>query len=345
MEQTESNIPVNSSPSLFSFKNLIPLSIFAAVLVILTSVGTYIILKSKTEKTPIPQTLSISPTNSMISPTITPDDMKNWKTYTNKDYGFLFKYPVDPTSPSKITIREVDNKSAGQFDVYVDGWSEKVNLDIQYLEPNYSRYYLGSKVITSEKIGTSNTITWDHLFNPGYCDAGQCGKPFIVYQTIKDNYRFAFVFNETENVTKEKIEMVSTFKFSDTKQATSTENVLDLIRQWTTPMVWSDKKSDTATYRLENNNDISLKGVSIVSIVKDKSENKIGPLTSSEYTNLKSEGWTQDENNSAGGVEGLNFAYKKDISGKRSVLIISQRAGENGQGMKFTAFMSDEFTP
>src|SRR3989344_8106929 len=116
MEQTESTQPTNSTPSLFSPKNLIPLSIFAAVLVVLTSVGTYMVLKSKTQKAPIPQTLS-------ISPTIATDDMKNWKTYTNSKFGYSFQYPPTlsvsncpsydcgeiiyyPLAPGKVEINE-----------------------------------------------------------------------------------------------------------------------------------------------------------------------------------------------------------------------------------------------
>lgn len=274
-----------------------------------------------------------------IQPTIVEDEMKDWQTYTFKDNQVSFRYPRSLNLlyfPTDTTGKiETDRMASTENAVLKNGEKKVLGINPNQIgmsfpsEQKYTEEFLsvnGNKVLIA-------------------------GVPIKKFKSIDGSYFSLIKYLDkiilSSCFSEEKLcdQILSTFKFSDTQQTTSSENILDVLKQWTVPMVWSDKKSDTATYRLENNNDINLKGVSIVSTVKDKAENKIGSLTSSEDTNLKSEGWIQDENNSAGGVEGLNFAYKKDISGKRSVFIISQRAGENGQGMKFTAFMSDEFTP
>lgn len=140
------------------------------------------------------------------------DKTAGWETYTNERFKFSFKYPVSAGFPDSSTVKEQDNEQAGQFQVFVRTSGLDIVLDIQYLKPGYSKNYLGSKFQESLMI---NTINWDVLTNQGYCDAGVCSHPFLVYQTIKDNYRYAFIFNNTTERTSLQHVILSTFKFLD----------------------------------------------------------------------------------------------------------------------------------
>lgn len=62
--------------------------ILAGVLVIAVILGGVYYLG--TQKTATPQTTSTSPTS---QPTTIPDETANWKTYTSKEFGYLFKFP------------------------------------------------------------------------------------------------------------------------------------------------------------------------------------------------------------------------------------------------------------
>ncbi len=140
------------------------------------------------------------------------DPTAGWKIYTNSQHGFSFKYPVSASFPNATVVKEQDNKQAGQFQVFIQSSGLDFVLDIQYLRPGYSKNYLGSKF---QELQTINTTNWDILINQGYCDAGSCGQPFLIYQTIKENYRYALVFNNTTTKTPLQNQILSTFKFLD----------------------------------------------------------------------------------------------------------------------------------
>ena len=74
--------------------------ILIVVIVAIVAVGGYFIFSKKSgpiTQQPTPtHTETTVPTKTPVSPTPTPkDETANWKTYTNAQYGFEFKYPVD----------------------------------------------------------------------------------------------------------------------------------------------------------------------------------------------------------------------------------------------------------
>lgn len=151
-------------------------------------------------------------------PTPTVNPTADWKTYTNSSYGFLFKYPASAMSPNSAFVKEQDNKQAGQFIVDATTPGLDFILEVQLLGPNDSKGYLGS--VSEETIKTTS-LSWDLLKNQGYCDAGTCSEPFLVYLHIKNNYRYAFIFNNTTTKTQLQTSILSTFQFIDQKQSNS----------------------------------------------------------------------------------------------------------------------------
>lgn len=145
------------------------------------------------------------------TPTTTSDPTAGWKTYTNSQFNISFKYPNDQD------INEIDNvQNAGQFVVNMkSGGITKVNLDIQILQPNHSKYYLSSG--PPDKNMIIGQMTWDILIHggQGYCDAGGCTGAFVTWQIIKDQTRFAFSFNGTDQITQEQQNLISTFQFTN----------------------------------------------------------------------------------------------------------------------------------
>jgi len=141
------------------------------------------------------------------SPVVEVDETAEWEIYTNDKYNFQFKYPSD------ADIEEKNNSPAGQFIVSVESNTLNVNLDIAEIDPKGSKYYLSAGPPDETEI--MNQLNWDILFNKGYCDAGQCSDPFVVWQTIKDNNRFAFIFTNEVGKTDQQVQFISTFKFVD----------------------------------------------------------------------------------------------------------------------------------
>ncbi len=74
-------------------------------------IGGYILGTQKNQPVSQKQQVSISPTISSPSPT--PDPTANWKTYTNNDLGYSFKYPSTMTMPS-----DTDNPIPQAFILY-----------------------------------------------------------------------------------------------------------------------------------------------------------------------------------------------------------------------------------
>ncbi len=177
--------------------------------------------KSSITSPPIPTPKMISP-----SPLLTPDlytessrsvytepsrsATANWKTYINDTFKISFKYPISASFPSASSLKEQNNKESSQYQIFIQTPGLNFVLDIQILTPQLSKYYLGSKY---QETQTINSINWDILVNQGYCDAGSCDQPFLVYQAIKDNYRYAFIFNNTTIKTELQNQILSTFKF------------------------------------------------------------------------------------------------------------------------------------
>lgn len=150
------------------------------------------------------------PDNTSSTPTPS-DETTNWKTYTNIKYNFSFKYPTSASMSETTSIREQNNQEAGQFQIFVQTSGLNFVVDIQNLSPSTNRYYLGSKF---QETKTINSIPWDTVTNSGYCDAGSCSQPLIAYQTIKNNQRFVFIFNNTTTKTQLQQDIFSTFKFT-----------------------------------------------------------------------------------------------------------------------------------
>lgn len=86
------------------------LSLVLLVVLIITAIGGIVYLNKSPQK-PTPS----SPVDTSQSPQPTPDETANWKTYTNKKYGFSIKYP-----PSLMFISNGDfnvdfyDKNSGQ---------------------------------------------------------------------------------------------------------------------------------------------------------------------------------------------------------------------------------------
>lgn len=73
------------------------------------------------------------------TPTPTPDPTAGWKTYTNEEYKFSFKYPQkytinDPSLPQTGLVRLYENGTGAEsYDLIIDVWKNKKEIPNNYL--------------------------------------------------------------------------------------------------------------------------------------------------------------------------------------------------------------------
>lgn len=365
-----------------------PVFIVLALLVLGIIVGGAFYLGKQTNK---PSTQSLSNINSITSTspaiTLTSDVTNNWKTYTNKQFEFEFKYPstylvndsnfkitnevdsnfysleiIDSVYTTKgqtpgislraiKTTKSVDQFIKDDFQKELNSWEELKKELQQYNDaPN-------PKIISTQD-ATNGVISAKKVERVKASNAPNNEE--IQYYFKKDDVLYILSAHYGSNdedsrksggMEKTYINKVfKTFAFLSKTQTTSNNEILNILPQWTTPMVWSDKKRDTwQNYRLTDDKgntvqEISLSGYSATTYAKDKSEDKINPLFFDQKSPLRSQGWVEDIGNGAGGPGRLINVIKKDQNGKRKVIIVDQGAGANNVGMKFIVFESDEFS-
>ncbi|MFH0863746.1 MAG: hypothetical protein V1858_01470 [Candidatus Gottesmanbacteria bacterium] len=103
------------------------LALGAIGLIVISSLGTFLFIKSQTTQKPSLQEISI------VSPTPTAlDETANWKTYTNNKYSFSFKYPngflLEETTGSdnknllNVSITKLDSNNKTDLEYPTMGW-------------------------------------------------------------------------------------------------------------------------------------------------------------------------------------------------------------------------------
>jgi hypothetical protein len=134
--------PINSIPHPKSKFKIILLIIF---LLLIVGGGVYllgtnkIILISKYFQKP-------TPTSVPKSPTPTPDPTANWKTYSNKEYGFEIKYP---NTWSQKEFVSNPNQTFGIIFYEKEGLEKSVDIQIYNDDKGIENFAQGAKQITS----------------------------------------------------------------------------------------------------------------------------------------------------------------------------------------------------
>lgn len=132
-------------------------------------------------------------------PSPSADETANWKTYTNAQYKFSFKYPLD------INLKIKDN--VDRFTLILEDSKASFILDVQ--TANNFQYQNPQKSVNI------NNIIWNAFYSGGSCtssDGGVAVCPQIIpyYQTTKNNFVYSFTFGLYE----EKLaNILKTFKF------------------------------------------------------------------------------------------------------------------------------------
>lgn len=134
--------------------------------------------------------------------TSTTDETANWKTYTNNQYSFYFKYPTslnteinDYGSKLNVSLKKDLKDAYVQFDFYAELNSDK-----------YKNFDLDQTI-------TINSIEWNVIYPGKSCgDSNQCGQTIPTYWTTKNNftYTFLYILKEDEETL---LKILKTFKF------------------------------------------------------------------------------------------------------------------------------------
>lgn len=191
--------------------------IILAVGIIGASIGYYYGANSATTTTSlITATRTTAPkvTTTAVGATTTAVDTANWKTYTNTDYGFSFKYPGDwnKEENNQNDFSDIIFSSANNSEV-------KNPLIIRvYGGKTFSGHAGPNTYFDVSKSGTKKYFIGESdefIFPNGYGDAGGTTPPYIVERFIKNNNTvYAFEFYGNTNLSDTENQILSTFRFT-----------------------------------------------------------------------------------------------------------------------------------
>jgi len=226
-QQSENTQTFPASVPNSSLKSKLPL--ISAALLLFVFVGTigFFLGKSFSQpKTSPPSISQVSPTPTTQIPTPTPttDPTANWKTYTDTDFGVLFKYPQawtvggvrkDPANPKTgdVTLNTDNDGYEITFNVY----DNPSNLDyVDFMKKFYPSLSDRYKNVTFKSIAMINGVHFQQIIATS---AGELGD--IVFQTNRRLYvisggSFALgPLKENSPLYNTLIQILSTFKFLD----------------------------------------------------------------------------------------------------------------------------------
>lgn len=148
------------------------------------------------------------------SPTATPialssaDPTASWQTYTNRDLGFVIKYP------STVKVANEKNDQNNRFTEFIgEDLSFNVMLRSAYGIDMKKYFFMDAPIARTTSIAGTEANVYE--MSSGYCDGGTCGKPFITTVTVSgpDLYHISF-FGDASLSDVEK-QILSTFKFTN----------------------------------------------------------------------------------------------------------------------------------
>lgn len=220
-------------------KGIIQIPVIAAIVIIVAtvvSISIYETVKLTASKNPVSitpaLTSTLSPTSTPL-PTLNPNITADWKTYSNKKYGFTVKYPQDfkineqENTPQVISV---DKILCCRFS-FDDGMS----LQINYIPNTVGGYPDMNDVLKNKKMGLSQETFSIQKYSYGNFKgvkavsidngAGLVKQEYIDLYLKVDNGFYSFVWSSLDPENKGfssadyLLPMLSTFKFTETDAA------------------------------------------------------------------------------------------------------------------------------
>lgn len=220
LPDTEPTMPPESSAQsvkttscCFCAKKPLLMILSIVVLVFLSSLVTYLLVKSQTKsQAPISspsttQPSSTQPSTVIPSPTSPTDPTAGWKEYKRDSYNFSFRYPEGVI---------LEDKSTGDITQVILAAQEFRETIISARKDKQSIYYLDTPPFGEVVFGT---LTGKKYFLPeGYCDGPSCSSPILAAVVYNKGFRYVFsVFVEknSNSFTDLENQILSTFKILD----------------------------------------------------------------------------------------------------------------------------------
>jgi len=159
------------------------------------------------------------PNKTIITPTSYPIETKtssgtmptenpaaNWKTYTNDQYHFSFKYP------EWVILDDKSVAGTAQVLLIAQGFNE---TKISARKDDQSEYYLDTAPVGRAVIG--NLSGNKYRLPQGYCDGPECSSPILAVTVVNNGIKYIFsvyVGKDVNTFTELESQILSTFEFT-----------------------------------------------------------------------------------------------------------------------------------
>lgn len=214
-------------------KGIAPIILLLAIATLVLAIGGYYWITSQPAKS-IPQaTTQTSP----ITYATSNIDTSNWKTYTNTKYGFSFKYPPTLEFNSSHDTFSLKTKSAEIISASITTNQKAFISDMLYepCDKVLSDSYKGNSTICIDypkdrdtKLGTVSAKRFE------YIEIGYGGGGANIIQTTQVPFlqlKLGFAIDSDGNGVEIFNQILSTFKFTNSSQATLSDTELIEIKQ------------------------------------------------------------------------------------------------------------------
>ncbi len=200
--------PVPPAPPTPQIKNSLVLIMSILLIIAVTIASLFYFQIQKLSKELSKYQIQPSPT-----PTATPDETANWKTYQNEKYGFEVKYPLDFTEQKAesdttlLSVTKTDRGSSYNFMIYI--------------RKNYKVNQIISGVEEAKEINIGDHLGYEYFYTEGAGTSGvaliQVGQDAlsINFDCIGDDHNFTSPDDKKIYVQGFFDQILSTFKFID----------------------------------------------------------------------------------------------------------------------------------
>lgn len=339
-------------------KSKLPIIIFSLVVLLLVGGGGTFVGRWSATPLPTPTPVTIVPTEVPLPTSV----VNNWPT-ANFSLTISFKLPTNVPEPKYVNAghyaQETILPNGTYFQIWgADGASPTGGKDDyaklkQSIETGISKSSTGPDIVDGhEALNFDPTVNMSDLVWGGATSTEthgvlvkmDDGRALVIlhYQINNPNNDATKFIGDWENDSTVFDQILSTFKFTDSTQS---QNILDIIKAQTNPMVWTDPQASSDTYtktESQGPSNVSYPGKHIQSLFYSKESNKLAPFLGTFSADGGANGLINYGWKFTGGGDGVGFStYHYELHSSASWQFMNINLKGVAASGEYKVFLSD----